>query len=119
MGARPGSSPPTPCPSLTMFALKCQHFYRVFLDRLYHVADLLTDRPETKPPDPPSPQADPVVSEISEISDKSWGFSWALGDPTWTKKWLFQFFVKKKRRKVTMTFLQLRSEIFGFSALKF
>ena len=81
------------------------------MDRLYRVADLLTDRPSPKPPDLcpeeelesrpllPSPLPAPAL--------------WAVvGSLTWTKKWTFEHFVKKKRRKVvSATFLQHGLEV--------
>ena len=65
---------------------------RLFLDRLYEVADLLTERPTPEPPDP------------QEIPSR------ALNEPLrglvglklpWTRKWIFQLFVKKRRRKIS------------------
>ena len=65
---------------------------RLFLDRLYEVADLLTERPTPEPPDP------------QEIPSR------ALNEPLrglvglklpWTRKWIFQLFVKKRRRKMS------------------
>merc|ERR1712034_123401 len=44
---------------LNMFLEKTNSFYRSFLDRLYAVADLLTDRPEPKPPDSENPTNQP------------------------------------------------------------
>ena len=72
---------------------------RLFLDRLYEVADLLTERPTPEPPDP------------QEIPSR------ALNEPLrglvglklpWTRKWIFQLFVKKRRRKIS-------TQIFGRS----
>merc|ERR1711972_1254882 len=38
--------------AIHMFTQKTADFYRLFLDRLYEVADLLTERPTPEPPDP-------------------------------------------------------------------
>merc|ERR1712099_46194 len=76
--------------AIHMFTQKTADFYRLFLDRLYEVADLLTERPTPEPPDP------------QEIPSR------ALNEPLrglvglklpWTRKWIFQLFVKKRRRK--------------------
>jgi len=82
--------------AIHMFTQKTADFYRLFLDRLYEVADLLTERPTPEPPDP------------QEIPSR------ALNEPLrglvglklpWTRKWIFQLFVKKRRRKMsTLTF---------------
>merc|ERR1712211_132390 len=69
--------------AIHMFTQKTADFYRLFLDRLYEVADLLTERPTPEPPDPQVP-------------------SKALNEPLrglvglklpWTMKWIFQLFV--------------------------
>jgi len=79
-----------------MFTQKTADFYRLFLDRLYEVADLLTERPTPEPPDP------------QEIPSR------ALNEPLrglvglklpWTRKWIFQLFVKKRRRKISTQIL--------------
>merc|ERR1712115_124506 len=41
--------------AIHMFTQKTADFYRLFLDRLYEVADLLTERPTPEPPDPQEP----------------------------------------------------------------
>lgn len=78
--------------AIHMFTQKTADFYRLFLDRLYEVADLLTERPTPEPPDP------------QEIPSR------ALNEPLrglvglklpWTRKWIFQLFVKKRRRKIS------------------
>merc|ERR550539_1219868 len=38
--------------AIHMFTQKTADFYRLFLDRLYEVADLLIERPSPEPPDP-------------------------------------------------------------------
>merc|ERR1712046_544376 len=67
--------------AIHMFTQKTADFYRMFLDRLYEVADLLTERPTPEPPDP------------QEITSR------ALNEPLrglvglklpWTRKWIFQ-----------------------------
>merc|ERR1711970_1425886 len=47
--ARPGTNFHS---AIHMFTQKTADFYRLFLDRLYEVADLLTERPSPEPPDP-------------------------------------------------------------------
>ena len=65
---------------------------RLFLDRLYEVADLLTERPTPEPPDPqeipPRAPDEPLRGLVG------------LKLP-WTRKWIFQLFVKKRRRKMS------------------
>merc|ERR1712039_802223 len=81
--------------AIHMFTQKTADFYRMFLD-LYEVADLLTERPTPEPPDP------------QEITSR------ALNEPLrglvglklpWTRKWIFQLFVKKRRRKFLLKYL--------------
>merc|ERR1712004_952568 len=69
--------------AIHMFTQKTADYYRLFLDRLYEVADLLTERPTPEPPDP------------QEIPSR------ALNEPLrglvglklpWTRKWIFQIF---------------------------
>merc|ERR1712218_522513 len=71
--------------AIHMFTQKTADFYRLFLDRLYEVADLLTERPT---PEPPDPQEIPSRGLVG------------LKLP-WTRKWIFQLFVKKRRRKIS------------------
>merc|ERR1712107_546159 len=75
--------------AIHMFTQKTADFYRLFLDRLYEVADLLTERPLPEPPDPtPAPSRvlpAPLVGLLG----------WKLA---WTRKWTFQLFVKKRRK---------------------
>merc|ERR1719167_376905 len=70
---------------------------RNFLDRLYCVADLLTDRPESKPPDTDS-APDPKPPQVGSVFSPEV----LMRKPTWTKKWTFEHFVKRKRRKITI-----------------
>jgi len=91
---RPMAEPGTSSSILQMFLDKTNTFYRNFLDKLYAVADLLTDRPEPKPPDPEN-----IPSPTVMVGLVSLGFSMS-GKPTWTKKWQFEHFVKRRRRKV-------------------
>ena len=63
-------------------------FSRSFLDRLYAVVDLLTDRPEPKPPDSENPTSQPNMAAFA---------CWV--NQTWTKKWSFEHFIKRRRRK--------------------
>jgi len=63
-----------------MFLDKTNTFYRNFLDKLYAVADLLTDRPEPKPPDPEN-----IPSPTVMVGLVSLGFSMS-GKPTWTTR---------------------------------
>merc|ERR1719493_20573 len=80
---------------LQMFHEKTNTFYRNFLDKLYAVADLLSDRPEPKPPDSEKVPSPPVPDMVGLVS---LGFS-TPGKPSWTKKWQFEHFVKRRRRK--------------------
>merc|ERR1711944_362167 len=76
--------------AIHMFTQKTADFYRFFLDRLYEVADLLTERPSPEPPDPAPSRVQPAPLEG------------LLGRKlAWTRKWTFQLFVKKRRRKWT------------------
>merc|ERR1712080_426919 len=111
MGGRPG----TRHPGIDMFTQKTADFYRSFLDRLYCVADLLTERPELKPPDcEPDPKppwigpavVPPTVPNLGRVVDK----------PTWTKKWTFEHFVKKRRRKLTRTLILFHMKIIDLSS---
>ena len=74
-------------------------FSRSFLDRLYAVADLLTDRPEPKPPDSENPTSQPPMVGLVSL-----GRICTPGAPTWTKKWTFEHFVKRRRRKLWLSF---------------
>lgn len=94
---------------LQMFLEKTNTFYRNFLDKLYAVADLLSDRPEPKPPDSEKVPSPPVPVMVGLVS---LGFSMP-GKPTWTKKWQFEHFVKRRRRKVGFhIFFLISHEIF-------
>merc|ERR1712183_1212648 len=90
------SQPPTARPgtnfhsAIHMFTQKTADFYRLFLDRLYEVADLLTERPSPEPPDP--------TQALSRVRPTP--LEGLLGRKlAWTRKWTFQLFVKKRRRK--------------------
>merc|ERR1711972_359960 len=85
--------------AIHMFTQKTADFYRLFLDRLYEVADLLTERPT---PEPPDPQEIPLRA----LNEPLRGLV-GLKLP-WTRKWIFQLFVKKRRRKIS-------TQIFGRS----
>jgi len=78
---------------LKMFLEKTNSFYRSFLDRLYAVADLLTDRPDPKPPDFEKTTSPPVTVGLVCLGSS------LPGKLTWTKKWQFEHFVKRRRRK--------------------
>jgi len=94
---------------LQMFLEKTNTFYRNFLDKLYAVADLLSDRPEPKPPDSEKVPSPPVPDMVGLVS---LGFS-TPGKPSWTKKWQFEHFVKRRRRKVGFhIFFLISHEIF-------
>jgi len=80
---------------LAKFQQKTYSFYRCFLDRLYAVADLLTDRPEPKPPDSDNTTYRPIVVVLVSL-----GLITSPGKPTWTKKWTFDHFIKRRRRKM-------------------
>merc|ERR1711936_1329913 len=76
--------------AIHMFTQKTADFYRLFLDRLYEVADLLTERPSPEPPDPTQ-----ALSRVRPVPLEG-----LLGRKlAWTRKWTFQLFVKKRRRK--------------------
>merc|ERR1711936_98146 len=76
--------------AIHMFTQKTADFYRLFLDRLYEVADLLTERPSPEPPDP--------IKSSSRVRPAP--LEGLLGRKlAWTRKWTFQLFVKKRRRK--------------------
>merc|ERR1719436_1020357 len=77
--------------AIHMFTQKTADFYRLFLDRLYEVADLLTERPTPEPPDP---------QEIPRALNEPLRRLVGLKLP-WTRKWIFQLFVKKRRRKIS------------------
>merc|ERR1719500_2277898 len=65
-------------------------FIGCFLDRLYEVADLLIERPSPEPPDP--------TQALSRVRPAP--LEGLLGRKlAWTRKWTFQLFVKKRRRK--------------------
>ena len=106
-GGTTGRTPPptagrgTNHPNIAMFTQKTAEFYRSFLDRLYRVADLLTDRPSPKPPDMTTEEEvepQPLLSQL--LAPALWA---VVGSLTWTKKWTFEHFVKKKWRKVAFT----------------
>merc|ERR1719193_747355 len=87
--ARPGTNIHS---AIHMFTQKTADFYRLFLDRLYEVADLLTERPSPEPPDP--------TQALSRVRPTP--LEGLLGRKlAWTRKWTFQLFVKKRRRKPT------------------
>merc|ERR1719348_1524762 len=87
--ARPGTNFH---PAIHMFTQKTADFYRLFLDRLYEVADLLTERPSPEPPD----------STQALLRVRPAPLEGLLGQKlAWTRKWTFQLFVKKRRRKPT------------------
>merc|ERR1719237_2008652 len=76
--------------AIHMFTQKTADFYRLFLDRLYEVADLLIERPSPEPPDP--------TQALSRVRPAP--LEGLLGRKlAWTRKWTFQLFVKKRRRK--------------------
>merc|ERR1711970_1515906 len=78
--------------AIHMFTQKTADFYRLFLDRLYEVADLLIERPSPEPPDP--------TQALSRVRPTP--LEGLLGRKlAWTRKWTFQLFVKKRRRKPT------------------
>merc|ERR1712179_198826 len=83
---------------IEIFTQKTAEFYRNFLDRLYCVADLLIDRPESKPPDL-DPAPDPKPPQVGSVSTRTTAWEVLVGKPTWTKKWSFEHFVKRRRRK--------------------
>merc|ERR1712059_216726 len=92
---QPTERPGTSSSSISNFTHQTLMFYRSFLDRLYSVADLLTERPEPKPPDPPPKFVRPKVGRTAQVSTEP-------GAPTWTKKWTFEHFVKRRRRKLQL-----------------
>merc|ERR1711934_972238 len=76
--------------AIHMFTQKTADFYRLFLDRLYEVADLLIERPSPEPPDP--------IQALLRVRPAP--LEGLLGRKlAWTRKWTFQLFVKKRRRK--------------------
>lgn len=78
--------------AIHMFTQKTADFYRFFLDRLYEVADLLTERPSPEPPDPTPAQSRVQPAPLEGLLGRKLA---------WTRKWTFQLFVKKRRRKRT------------------
>merc|ERR1712025_817259 len=88
------AEPGTSSSILQMFLEKTNSFYRSFLDKLYAVADLLTDRPEPKPPDSEKLTRPSVIVVLVSLGTSM------PGNLTWTKKWQFEHFVKRRRRKV-------------------
>merc|ERR1719193_2314269 len=91
--ARPGTNIHS---AIHMFTQKTADFYRLFLDRLYEVADLLTERPSPEPPDP--------TQALSRVRPTPLEGLLGLKLP-WTRKWIFQLFVKKRRRKISSLIL--------------
>jgi len=73
---------------------KTTAFYRNFLDGLYAVADLINDRPEFKPNDKTyrNTVEDSLILMCYICIEL---VSYFL----WTKKWAFEHFVKRKRKK--------------------
>merc|ERR1719205_333876 len=88
---------------LNMFLEKTNSFYRSFLDRLYAVADLLNDRPDPKPPDFENTTSPPVTVGLVCLGSS------LPGKLTWTKKWQFEHFVKRRRRKSWLIIFSLAS----------
>merc|ERR550539_488917 len=76
--------------AIHMFTQKTADFYRLFLDRLYEVADLLIDRPSPEPPDPTQALLRVRPAPLEGLLGRKLA---------WTRKWTFQLFVKKRRRK--------------------
>merc|ERR1712059_148311 len=64
---QPTERPGTSSSSISNFTHQTLMFYRSFLDRLYSVADLLTERPEPKPPDPPPKFVRPKVGRTAQF----------------------------------------------------
>merc|ERR1712037_559295 len=76
--------------AIHMFTQKTADFYRLFLDRMYEVADLLIDRPSPEPPDPTQALLRVRPAPLEGLLGRKLA---------WTRKWTFQLFVKKRRRK--------------------
>merc|ERR1739845_100693 len=85
--------------AMDLFIDKTQLFYKNFLDRLYAVADLLTEpEPEPKPPDIDSDHRDDLQSLRLEIITGAVTLIVST-QPTPVKKRTFDLFVKKRRKK--------------------
>merc|ERR1719323_2840863 len=88
---------------MEQFVLKTKSFYKSFLDGLYAVADLLLDyRPEPKPPDididtVTNPLPPRLVRGSHVIGARV--FLTISSPATFTKKWSFDQFVKRRRKK--------------------
>merc|ERR1712037_512494 len=76
--------------AIHMFTQKTADFYRLFLDRLYEVADLLIERPSPEPPDPTQALSRVRPAPLEGLLGRKLAC---------TRKWTFQLFVKKRRRK--------------------
>merc|ERR1712098_657458 len=87
------AEPGTSSSILQMFMEKTNTFFMSFLDKLYAVADLLTDRPEPKPPDSEKLTRPSIIVVLVSLGTSM------PGNLTWTKKWQFEHFVKRRRRK--------------------
>merc|ERR1712156_1371172 len=79
--------------AIHMFTQKTADYYRLFLDRLYEVADLLTERPTPDPQEIPSGALNEPLRGLVGLK------------LPWTRKWIFQLFVKKRRRKISTLIL--------------
>jgi len=89
---------------MDQFVLKTKSFYKSFLDGLYAVADLLLDyRPEPKPPDI---DIDTVTNLLPPRRLRGGHVIGArvfltISSPaTFTKKWSFDHFIKRRRKKL-------------------
>merc|ERR1739845_73794 len=88
--------------SMDLFIDKTKLFYKNFLDRLYAVADLLTEpEPEPKPPDiDSSDYRDDLQSlRLEIITGAVTTLMVSTPTPTPVKKRTFDLFVKKIRKK--------------------
>merc|ERR1712048_309502 len=92
------------CPAMDHFITKTKLFYKNFSDRLYAVADLLTEpEPEPKPPDIDSDHRDDFESLRLEIIPGA-VILIVSTKPTPVKKRTFDLFVKKRRKKFWLIF---------------